>query len=103
MANFNTDTLSIFHTFSKTQVNGSTSKPQYSSLGNTVNKSGHTVQSNEVWAEEIPFFGKAGDEAAMHSSFSAASRTNDLVIVGNKIYIRNIKFFTISILFICNY
>lgn len=89
MANFNTDTLSIFHTFSKTQVNGDTKKPQYSSLGNTVNKSGHTVQSNEVWTEEIPFFGKAGDEAAMHTSFSAASRTNDLVKVGNKIYIRN--------------
>ena len=89
MANFNTDTLSIFHTFSKTQVNGDTKKPQYSSLGNTVNKSGHTVQSNEVWTEEIPFFGKAGDEAAMHTSFSAASRTNDLVKVGTKIYIRN--------------
>lgn len=89
MANFNTDTLSIFHTFSKTQVNGATNKPQYSSLGNTVNKSGHTVQSNEVWTEEIPFFGKAGDEAAMHSSFSAASRPNDLVKVGTKVYIRN--------------
>lgn len=89
MANFNTDTLSIFHTFSKTQVNGKTAKPQYSSLGNTVNKSGHTVQSNEIWTEEIPFFGKAGDEAAMHSSFSAASRPNDLVKVGTKIYIRN--------------
>lgn len=89
MANFNTDTLSIFHTFSKTQVNGNTAKPQYSSLGNTVNKSGHTVQSNEVWTEEIPFFGKAGDEAAMHSSFSAASRPNDLVKVGTKVYIRN--------------
>jgi hypothetical protein len=89
MANFNTDTLSIFHTFSKTQVNGDAKKSQYSSLGNTVNKSGHTVQSNEVWTEEIPFFGKAGDEAAMHTSFSAASRTNDLVKVGTKIYIRN--------------
>ncbi len=93
MAKFNTDNLSIFHTFSKTQVNSDTSTA-YSTLANTVNKSGHTVQSNEIWTEEIPFFGEAGDLTALHTDFSPYARTNDLVKVGKQIYIRNATKYT---------
>lgn len=74
MAKFNTDTLSLFHTFSKTQVNSDATKPQFSSLGNTVNKSGHTVQSNEIWTEAIPFFG-----LGVPADFSSTAQVNDLV------------------------
>ena len=74
MAKFNTDTLSLFHTFSKTQVNSDANKPQFSSLGNTVNKSGHTVQSNEIWTESIPFFG-----LGVPGDFSSTAKVNDLV------------------------
>ena len=74
MAKFNTDTLSLFHTFSKTQVNSDAKKPQFSSLGNTVNKSGHTVQSNEIWTEAIPFFG-----LGIPADFSSTAQVNDLV------------------------
>ena len=74
MAKFNTDTLSLFHTFSKTQVNSDANKPQFSSLGNTVNKSGHTVQSNEIWTEAIPFFG-----LGVPADFSSTAQVNDLV------------------------
>ena len=74
MAKFNTETLSLFHTFSKTQVNSDAKKPQFSSLGNTVNKSGHTVQSNEIWTEAIPFFG-----LGVPADFSSTAQVNDLV------------------------
>lgn len=85
---FTTDTLSLYHTFSKTPVDSNSSSAA-ASLGNAINKSGHTIQSSEVWAEEIPFFGLAATTVAAHSKFSATARTNDLVMVGSTIYQRN--------------
>lgn len=90
---FTTDTLSLYHTFSKTPVDSNSSSAA-AQLGNAINKSGHTVQSSEVWAEEIPFFGLAATTAAAHSKFSATARTNDLVMVGSTIYQRNATAYT---------
>jgi hypothetical protein len=86
MGNFVQDTLSFYHTFSKTQVN---KNAPFSSLGNSINKSGHTVQASDVWADDIPFFAEKGTTGEVHSIFSAHAQTNDLVKVGSKIYQRN--------------
>ena len=86
MANFTQNTLSFYHTFSKTQVN---KNAPYNSLGNSINKSGHTVQASDVWADDIPFFAEKGTTDEVHSIFSAQAQTNDLVKVGSKFYQRN--------------
>ena len=86
MANFTQNTLSFYHTFSKTQVN---KNAPFNSLGNSINKSGHTVQASDVWADDIPFFAEKGTTGEVHSIFSAHAQTNDLVKVGSKIYQRN--------------
>ena len=86
MGNFVQDTLSFYHTFSKTQVN---KNAPFNSLGNSINKSGHTVQASDVWADDIPFFAEKGTTGEVHSIFSAHAQTNDLVKVGSKIYQRN--------------
>ena len=86
MANFTQNTLSFYHTFSKTQVN---KNAPFNSLGNSINKSGHTVQASDVWADDIPFFAEKGTTDEVHSIFSAQAQTNDLVKVGSKFYQRN--------------
>ena len=75
---FTTDNLSLYHTFSKTPVDSNTSSAA-AQLGNAINKSGHTVQSNEIWTESIPFFGLAATTTAIHTKFSATAKVNDLV------------------------
>lgn len=86
---FNTDNLSLYHTFSKTPVDSNTSSAA-AQLGNAINKSGHTVQSNEIWTESIPFFGLAATTTAIHNKFSATAKVNDLVKdADGKIWQRN--------------
>lgn len=75
---FTTANLSLYHTFSKTPVDSNTSSAA-AQLGNAINKSGHTVQSNEIWTESIPFFGLAATTTAIHNKFSATAKVNDLV------------------------
>lgn len=75
---FTTSNLSLYHTFSKTPVDSNTSSAA-AQLGNAINKSGHTVQSNEIWTESIPFFGLAATTTAIHTKFSATAKVNDLV------------------------
>lgn len=75
---FTTSNLSLYHTFSKTPVDSNTNSAA-AQLGNAINKSGHTVQSNEIWTESIPFFGLAATTTAIHDKFSATAKVNDLV------------------------
>jgi hypothetical protein len=75
---FTTSNLSLYHTFSKTPVDSNTNSAA-AQLGNAINKSGHTVQSNEIWTESIPFFGLAATTTAIHTKFSATAKVNDLV------------------------
>lgn len=75
---FTISNLSLYHTFSKTPVDSNTSSAA-AQLGNAINKSGHTVQSNEIWTESIPFFGLAATTTAIHTKFSATAKVNDLV------------------------
>ena len=75
---FTTSNLSLYHTFSKTPVDSNTNSAA-AQLGNAINKSGHTVQSNEIWTESIPFFGLAATTTAIHNKFSATAKVNDLV------------------------
>lgn len=85
---FDKTTLGLYHTFSKTPVDQNSGSAA-AQLGNAINKSGHTVQSSEVWAEAIPFYGKAGKTELAHKNLSATANTNDLVQVGSVLYQRN--------------
>lgn len=96
---FNTDNLSLYHTFSKTPVDSNTSSAA-AQLGNAINKSGHTVQSNEIWTESIPFFGLAATTTAIHNKFSATAKVNDLVKdADGKIWQRNNVEYTANVEF----
>ena len=75
---FTTSNLSLYHTFSKTPVDSNVNSAA-AQLGNAINKSGHTVQSNEIWTESIPFFGLAATTTAIHNKFSTTAKVNDLV------------------------
>lgn len=93
---FTTSNLSLYHTFSKTPVDSNTSSAA-AQLGNAINKSGHTVQSNEIWTESIPFFGLAATTTAIHTKFSATAKVNDLVKDSDgKIWQRNNEEYTAS-------
>lgn len=91
---FTTSNLSLYHTFSKTPVDSNTSSAA-AQLGNAINKSGHTVQSNEIWTESIPFYGLAATTTAIHTKFSATAKVNDLVKDSDgKIWQRNSTAYT---------
>lgn len=74
------DKLSLYHSFSKTPVS---SKIE---LGNAINKSGHTVSASEVWADEIPYFGKFGDTDLAHSKVSKDTVYGDMLFIGGTSY-----------------
>ena len=70
--NIDNNKLSLFHSFSKTPVSANIS------LGNAINKSGHTVSSTEVWGEEIPFFGQQANADGIHKNLSNGSSYGDM-------------------------
>lgn len=71
-----TDTkLSYFHSFSKMPAQDSTS------LGNAINKSGHTVTASEVWAQDIPYYGKMGSIEDVKSKVQPYARKNDMCYI----------------------
>lgn len=78
------DKLSLFHGFSKTPVSSKIA------LGNAINKSGHTVQSSEIWSDEIPYFGKFGTTQVAHDTVSKDTVYGDMLYIGgNSYYKRN--------------
>ena len=70
-----------FHIFSKSPVLSSMAVSQ------AVNKSGHTVSTNDVWADDIPWFTEVADEAGAITR-AADARYNDLILWGSDIYVR---------------
>ena len=71
-----TDTkLSYFHSFSKMPAQNSTT------LGNAINKSGHTVTASEVWAQDIPYYGKMGSLDDVKSKVQPYARKNDMCYI----------------------
>ena len=71
-----TDTkLSYFHSFSKMPAQNGTS------LGNAINKSGHTVTASEVWASDIPYFGKMGSLDDVVAKVQPYARKNDMCYI----------------------
>ena len=82
--NIDYDKLSLFHGFSKTPVSSKIS------LGNAINKAGHVVSSSEVWADEIPYFGKFGTTQVAHDTVSKDTTYGDMLFIGgNSYYQRN--------------
>lgn len=92
---FDKNTISFYHGFSKTPAAPTTT------LGNAINKSGHTVSATEVWADDIPYFGKMPNTATIHVKVSPYARKNDLCYTTGdaKIYKRNDVAYTASATF----
>lgn len=78
---FNTDKLSYFHSFSKTPVQSGTNFADGTTLGNAINKSGHTVTASEVWAQDIPYYGKMGSLADVIAKVQPYARKNDMCYI----------------------
>ena len=78
---FNTDKLSYFHSFSKMPVQSGSNFADGTSLGNAINKSGHTVTSSEVWASDIPYYGAMGSLDDIKSKVQPYARKNDMCLV----------------------
>lgn len=78
---FNTDKLSYFHSFSKTPVQSGTNFADGTTLGNAINKSGHTVTASEVWAQDIPYYGKMGSLDDVVSKVQPYARKNDMCYI----------------------
>ena len=72
---FDKPTLSYFHSFSKMPAQNSTT------LGNAINKSGHTVTASEVWASDIPYYGKMGSLDDVKSKVQPYARKNDMCYI----------------------
>ena len=71
-----TDTkLSYFHSFSKLPVDNDLK------LNNAINKSGHTVTSSAVWADDIPYYGKMGSLDDVKSKIEPHARKNDMCYI----------------------
>ena len=70
-----------FHIFSKSPVLSDMAVSQ------AVNKSGHTVSTNDVWADDVPWFTEVADEAGAITR-AADARYNDLILWGSDIYVR---------------
>jgi hypothetical protein len=69
-----------FHVFSKSPASPATA------LGDASNRSGHTIVSSDVWAEEIPAFFFAKTTAAANTILANAQE-NDLCRIGDTIAI----------------
>lgn len=78
---FNSDKLSYFHSFSKTPVQSGDNFADGTTLGNAINKSGHTVTASEVWAQDIPYYGKMGSLADVVSKVQPYARKNDMCFI----------------------
>ena len=78
---FNTDKLSYFHSFSKMPVQSGSNFADGTSLGNAINKSGHTVTSSEVWGSDIPYYGAMGSLDDIKSKVQPYARKNDMCLV----------------------
>lgn len=78
---FNTDKLSYFHSFSKMPVQSGSNFADGTSLGNAINKSGHTVTASEVWASDIPYYGAMGSLDDIISKVQPYARKNDMCLV----------------------
>ena len=72
---FTTANLSLYHSFSKMPAQDSTT------LGNAINKSGHTVTASEVWAQDIPYYGKMGSIEDVKSKVQPYARKNDMCYI----------------------
>lgn len=72
---FDNTKLSYFHSFSKMPAQNSTT------LGNAINKSGHTVTASEVWAQDIPYYGKMGSIEDVKSKVQPYARKNDMCYI----------------------
>lgn len=72
---FENTKLSYFHSFSKMPAQSSTT------LGNAINKSGHTVTASEVWAQDIPYYGKMGSLDDVKSKIQPYARKNDMCYI----------------------
>ena len=72
---FTTTNLSLYHSFSKMPAQNSTT------LGNAINKSGHTVAASEVWAQDIPYYGKMGSLEDVKSKVQPYARKNDMCYI----------------------
>ena len=78
---FNTDKLSYLHSFSKMPVQSGTNFADGTTLGNAINKSGHTVTATEVWANDIPYYGKMGSFDDVKTKVQPYARKNDLCYI----------------------
>jgi hypothetical protein len=78
---FNTDKLSYLHSFSKMPVQSGTNFTDGTTLGNAINKSGHTVTASEVWASDIPYFGKMGSLDDVKSKVQPYASKNDMCFI----------------------
>lgn len=72
---FTKSNLSLYHSFSKMPAQDSTT------LGNAINKSGHTVTASEVWASDIPYFGKMGSLDDVVAKVQPYARKNDMCYI----------------------
>ena len=85
--NIDNTKLSSFHTFSKTPVSANIT------LGNAINKAGHTVTGSEVWTDEIPYFGTMSGTEGAHALLSKDAQWGDTFKCsgdnGNEYYKRN--------------
>jgi hypothetical protein len=70
--NIDNNKLSLFHGFSKTPVSANIT------LGNAINKAGHTVSSTEVWADDIPYFGTMASRTGAHGLLSKDAKYGDM-------------------------
>lgn len=78
---FNTDKLSYLHSFSKMPVQSGSNFADGTTLGNAINKSGHTVTATEVWANDIPYYGKMGSLDDVKTKVQPYARKNDLCYI----------------------
>ena len=78
---FNTDKLSYLHSFSKMPVQSGSNFNDGTTLGNAINKSGHTVTASEVWASDIPYFGKMGSLDDVKSKVQPYASKNDMCFI----------------------
>lgn len=72
---FDNTKLSYFHSFSKMPAQNGTT------LGNAINKSGHTVTASEVWSQDIPYYGKMGSLTDVVAKVQPYARKNDMCYI----------------------
>lgn len=72
---FDDTKLSYFHSFSKMPAQNGTT------LGNAINKSGHTVTASEVWSQDIPYYGKMGSLVDVKAKVEPYARKNDMCYI----------------------